>query len=202
MNLVVNAMDNFKENVYARAGVSLENEIQYMRNQIIYLQYTRQNYPHSPGGTNFIDAGHSEDYMDQCEADDILLLDEKIARRGSVKRNVIQMDSDIYKKMSDHKMTPSKIKKLAFLFDKFMKLTGLPWILDIYTPKWNEFLLKSWDNSMIPVDIEGVWFTIPRICAAFIREFTLSRHLRTGVPSIFRIVDGPVGRNSHPGAVI
>jgi hypothetical protein len=187
--------DAFKKEVYMRAGVALEDEITEEEETLQYWQYLRSNYPYTPDGSNAHDHYCSESEVAIAERATRLALENKIMKRSFIILNVNILVTRIYVNMSDVHMTKNKVRKISYLLDKFMKITGKPWICGLQLRQWSVFLLRHWGGYLIPDDIQAVWTRIPIIGASFMHEFNMARDAGSRMPNSYPLDDGPISRN-------
>ena len=184
-------MNAFKEAVYVRAGVYLEDQIEKAREDVSYWQLLRDNYPFDIDKTNARDIGISRDQVERSEMDALVELRNLELARPFVKMDVENMVSKIHTQMSDSYMNFEKFVKLSVLLHNFMKITGKPWIGALGLTQLSVFLRANWGGYMIPSDREEVWFKIPLICAAFMKQFNMARDAGGRMPNTYSHEDGP-----------
>ena len=194
MNTYMISMDAFKEAVYVRAGVSLEDQIEKAREDIIYWQFLRENYPLDIDETNADDNGLSPDQVERSKMDAVVKLKNLKLARPFVKTNVENMVTQIYEQISDFYMDFDKFMNLSVLIHNFMKITGKPWIGALGLTQLSVFLRTNWGGYMIPNDREEVWTKIPRIGAVFMDQFHRARNAGGRLPNTYSLEDGPYAR--------
>ena len=197
----------FKKVVYRLAHEALQGKIKAEETKIEYWNYVFDNYPGGIGSyttPQMSPHGHetaSFEFLRMAgifmrKSKDSLVNKKKRLLRGQA--NVDEEVLEIYDEMTDRKMTHRKLWRIAIRLNSFMKITGKPWIEDTSLTQWSAFLLREWDEKIIPANEEAVWTKIPEIAASFMSEFNIALDSGVTMPGTFPMDDGYINSNlSH-----
>ena len=187
-------MDEFKAEVYMRAGAFLEEDIRQSKEALSYWQYVRVHYPFDQYGNNVYHQGFSESDVHREDENSIWTLRNEITKRPFVRIEVDNMVTKIYNKMSSVYITSHKILTISNILYDFMRITGKP-IGALKKTQWSVFLLSNWGKYLIPVDEEAVWTKIPQIGAMFMHQFKLARDAGGRLPNEYPRENFHINRN-------
>ena len=163
-----------KEDTYNRARQLLDQEIKTSQKFLRETLYLQENYPKDIRGDD-LSVECSQGDVDQDIVDINRRRLDLIWKINHVREDVENMVSEIYN-MSEVRMSDEKLQEFAQLIHAFMRITGEPWIMgSLQKTKFGDFLCKTWNKDMIPVNREAVWTKIPTIYAHFMHTVNPER---------------------------